>query len=199
MTRRVIVTLAVLALLIVGLAQLQSWRHDAAERRAQSSGSDIESGLTLFKPADRPRAPDLTGRTLDGGRYALADQIGHLVVVNIWGSWCGPCRAETPDLVRLAGAYRSRGVRFLGIDTRDEKTAARAFVRRFEVPYPSLIDDGGELMLRLRGVVPLAVVPSTFVVDPSGRVAARVIGRITAHTLRGILDDELEVTDQGGG
>lgn len=78
----------------------------------------------------------------------------------------------------------------MGIDTRENDAAGRAFVRRFAVPYPSLVDKG-QVSLSLRGVVPTAVVRSTVVVDQAGRVAARVIGRVTYQTLKGLLDDEL--------
>lgn len=155
-----------------------------------ASSDRLEVGAVLFGRGQREPAPRLSGRTLDGDEYDLRDDTGHVVVVNVWGSWCGPCREETPDLVRLARAYEARGVRFVGVDTRDNAAAANAFVRAFDVPYPSVVDDG-TVTLQLRGVVPTSAVPSTIVVDGSGRVAARVIGRVTYRTLKGILDEEL--------
>jgi peroxiredoxin len=93
--------------------------------------------------------------------------------------------------VRLARQNADRGVRFLGIDTRDNLASARAFVNKFKVPYPSLFDEGGRVLLPFRGVIPTAVIPSSVVIDRQGRVAARVIGPVTYSTLKGVLDDEL--------
>lgn len=109
--------------------------------------------------------------------------------MNAWGSWCAPCRAEAPDLRRTALETLSEGVRFVGLDTRDNDAAARAFVRRFRVPYSSLVDDDGELLLALRDTVPAQAIPSTVLLDRRGRVAARVVGRVTYSTLRGLIDD----------
>lgn len=152
---------------------------------------DAEPGLTRYLPGQRATAPTLQGTTLDGQPWSLASQAGQVVVINVWGSWCGPCRLETPDLVRLARESRSRGVRFAGIDTRDNPAAAQAFVRAFQVPYPSLADPDGQVLLTYRAVIPTSVVPSTVVIDRQGQVAARVIGPVTYPTLQGILDDEL--------
>jgi peroxiredoxin len=85
-------------------------------------------------------------------------------------------------------------VRFVGIDTRDNLAAARAFARAFNVPYPSLVDDDGHLMLAFHGVIPVSAVPSTVVVDPAGNIAARVVGIINYSTLRGLVDDVLAET-----
>ena len=79
--------------------------------------------------------------------FRLSDLAGHVVVINIWGSWCGPCRAATPDLVRLARQREDRGVRFVGIGTRDNLAAAKAFVANDDVPYPSVFDEDGCALL----------------------------------------------------
>ena len=150
-----------------------------------------EPGLDLYPVNQRVQAPALKGTTLDGEPCALSSLSGKTVVVNVWGSWCAPCRAETSDLVRLANENADRGVRFVGIDTRDNPAAAKAFVRSFQVPYPSIDDPHGAVLLSFRGVVPTSVVPSTVVIDRQGRIAARIIGPVTYPTLKGILDDEL--------
>lgn len=160
-------------------------------------GLDVKSGLDLYPQDQRVNAPKLEGTTLEGLPFALSDLAGTIVVINVWGSWCAPCRAETPDLVRLAKEDVDRDVRFVGIDTRDNSAAAKAFVRSFSVPYPSIEDPQGQVLLALRGVVPTSVVPSTIVVDRRGQVAARFIGPVTYTTLKGILGDEL-ATDGGG-
>lgn len=116
------------------------------------------------------------------------------MVLNVWGSWCSPCRAEAPDLARVSRETYDSGVRFVGIDTRDTDDAARAFTRSFHITYPSIIDEQGELLLGFSGVIPISAVPSTVVIDRDGGVAARVVGRVDEATLRGLIDDELEET-----
>jgi peroxiredoxin len=112
-------------------------------------------------------------------------------VVNAWGSWCGPCREEAPELRRVSEETKAAGVRFVGIDTRDNDAAGRAFAREFGITYPSLVDDSGRVMLAFGRTIPVAAVPSTVVVDRRGRIAARVIGAVTYSTLSGLVDDAL--------
>ncbi len=158
---------------------------------AASETAGWETGLTRYRGADRRPAPEVAGKTLDGGRLALADLRGHVVVVDVWGSWCVPCREEAPDLARVARETHDKGVRFVGIDVRDNAAAARAFVRRYEITYPSLFDTDGSLLLAFDGIIPVSAVPSTVVIDRQGRIAARVIGKTTYRTLRGVIDDVL--------
>jgi thiol-disulfide isomerase/thioredoxin len=159
------------------------------------TGLDASTGLTRWRPPDRPAMPELSGRTLDGGRLDVAAWRGQVVVVNTWGSWCGPCREETPVLARVWSETRRAGVRFVGIDTRDNDAAARAFVREFNIGYPSLVDEDGRLMLAFGPTIPVSAVPTTVVVDRKGRVAARIIGPVTYATLRGLIDDTLGETE----
>ena len=154
-------------------------------------GSALGGGLTLFAPKERQQLPDITGTTLAGKPMALTSFAGRVLVINIWGSWCAPCRDEAPDLARVSEATRDSGVRFVGIDTKDNAPAARAFTRRFEIGYPSLFDPDGKVLLELSGIVPVSAIPSTVIVDPDGGVAARVIGRIDGKTLRGLIADVL--------
>lgn len=142
--------------------------------------------LSLLEPAQRRPAPRLRGELLDGSAFDSARWGGSIIVVNFWGSWCLPCRAEAPDLVRVANETRTRGVQFLGVDIRDDRAGAQAFVRNYAVPYPSLFDPDGKIVLAFRGLPPNAV-PTTIVVDRRGRIAARALGRITADALTGIL------------
>jgi peroxiredoxin len=158
---------------------------------APSETAAWETGLSRYRVADRRPAPDVAGSTLDGERLSLADLRGHVVVVNVWGSWCVPCREEAPDLARVARETRAQGVRFVGLDVRDNPASARAFVRRYGITYPSLVDSNGSLLLAFDGIIPISAVPSTVVIDPEGRIAARVIGKTTYRTLRGVIDDVL--------
>ena len=152
--------------------------------------------ITSVKAADRKQPGEVSGRTLDGEKVSLADFRGKVVVVNVWGSWCGPCRAEAPMLARASRELAGKGVVFLGIDSRDpSKDAAKAFVRRFDIPYASLYDQQGETLLAFRGTLTPNSVPSTAVVDPQGRVAGSVLGNLSRTTL----DDLVEDARTGGG
>jgi thiol-disulfide isomerase/thioredoxin len=152
--------------------------------------------ITSVKAADRKQPGAVSGRTLDGEQVSLADFRGKVVVVNVWGSWCGPCRAEAPMLARASRDLAGKGVVFLGIDSRDpSKDAAKAFVRRFDIPYASLYDQQGATLLAFHGTLTPNSVPSTVVVDPQGRVAGSVLGNLSRTTL----DDLVEDARSGGG
>jgi thiol-disulfide isomerase/thioredoxin len=152
--------------------------------------------ITSVKAADRKQPGEVSGRTLDGKHVSLADFRGKVVVVNVWGSWCGPCRAEAPMLAQASRDLAGKGVVFLGIDSRDpSKDAAKAFVRRFDIPYASLYDQQGATLLAFHGTLTPNSVPSTVVVDPQGRVAGSVLGNLSRTTL----DDLVEDARSGGG
>ena len=148
-------------------------------------------GVITKLPVDEREKPgEVAGETIDGEPIALADFAGQTVVVNVWGSWCGPCRAEAPDLVEAAEELADDDVAFLGINSRDlNQAAARAFVRRFEVPYPSIYDQGGRTLLAFRGTLTANSIPSTVIIDEQGRVAARVLGEVSKSTLVGLVED----------
>jgi thiol-disulfide isomerase/thioredoxin len=133
----------------------------------------------------------LSGTLLDGGSFDVADHRGKVVVVNVWGSWCPPCRAEAPGLQRIWADVRGKGVQLVGIDTRDSTAAAQAFERRFGITYPSVTDEDGELLLTFRDTLPPNAIPSTIVLDRQGRVAARIVGATTEEKLRRLIDDVL--------
>lgn len=148
--------------------------------------------VTTVASTDRSEPVELSGTTADGATVDLADWRGDVVVLNVWYAACAPCRAEAPDLAEAATAYAGEGVRFLGINTRDDAAGALAFERTYGIPYPSVLDaSSGAALLALRGDVPPQAVPTTLVLDGEGRVAARVLGRVEGSTLRGLLDDVL--------
>lgn len=138
--------------------------------------------VTFIQPQDRKQAPNISGKTLGGGFFRLAPN--QMAVVNVWASWCAPCRAEAPALADLSRTYPN--VSFVGILTRDTLASARAFVRRFGVPYPSLIDDS--ILLRFHNSLVANAIPTTVVIDKRGRVAARISGQITVASLSEVLD-----------
>ncbi|MFJ6793169.1 TlpA family protein disulfide reductase [Streptomyces sp. NPDC091268] len=148
------------------------------------------SAAAVADSAVRPAAPDLAGADLDGQPVSLAALRGEVVVVNVWGSWCGPCRAEADDLRRLGARTGDRGVRFLGINTRDrDRAAARSFVRAHGLGFPSLHDPDGELLLRFPpALLNPQTIPSTLVIDRGGRVAVSIGGPVTEAELAPLLD-----------
>lgn len=146
--------------------------------------------ITRLAVEDRKQQGEVAGETLEGEPVSLADFEGKTVVVNIWGSWCAPCRSEAPDLVAASEDLADDGVEFLGINSRDlDRAAAQAFQRRFEVPYPSIYDQKGQTLLAFRGTLSPNAIPSTVVIDDQGRVAASVIGETTRSTLVGLVED----------
>ena len=151
-----------------------------------------EGVVETIPPASRSELPRFEGATLDGGHFDTADHAGKVLVINVWGSWCPPCRKEAPGLQRAWSETRDRGVQFVGIDIRDNDASARAFERKFGITYPSITSaDSGPPELALSRFLPQGAVPSTVIVDRSGKVAARVIGRTTYITLRDLIDDAL--------
>lgn len=124
-------------------------------------------------PADRGRVTGVTGPDLrePGRTITLDDFAGKVVVLNLWGSWCAPCRAEADDLQRVADATESSGVVVLGVNLRDDRTAAVDFVTDRGLRWPSIHDPPGRSLLGLRGY-PRNVVPSTIILDRQHRVAA---------------------------
>lgn len=150
-----------------------------AEVDAPVGGSGFRVGdgsATLVVEDDRRPAPTLRGRTLDGQSFDVADLRGSVVVLNVWGSWCAPCKKEQPELQRAAVDLAPDGVRFVGINVRDRTTGnALAHNRRYAVTYPSLFDPSAKLVARFRDLPPSAI-PATIVLDREGRIAARVLG-----------------------
>lgn len=182
--RTVVVLLVIAAVVGVGW-----WQMDHLKSRASTDGSDAGVGLTLYPGNDGIPLPQIEGKAVDGQMLDLADLRGHVVVLNVWGSWCAPCRAEAPDLAAISKETESRGVRFVGIDVRDNPAAARAFARSYGITYPSFDDQNGLVLAQFTGIIPVSAVPSTLVVDKSGVIRARVVGQVDGSTLRGLIQD----------
>lgn len=142
---------------------------------------------TYYGPGSRTAAPPVASRLLTGGRFSLAADRGAVVVLNFWGSWCAPCRREAPSLAALARHFAHDQVRFVGVDIRDSVASAVAFQRTFSIGYPSLNDPGDLIALAFRGTVPPAGIPTTLVIDRSGRIAARIVGGVSYAGLRSLI------------
>lgn len=182
-------TSALLAAALLGGTLLTGCSSKVGGSGAQGFVSGNGTIKTL-PAADRKTPGAVSGQSLDGKPLSLADYRGKVVVVNVWGSWCGPCRAEAPMLADAARALAGKGVRFLGINSRNmEKAGPQAFVRRYRVPYPSIYDPDGRTLLAFRGTLPPNAIPSTVVIDRKGRVAASVLGQIDKTTLYDLVDE----------
>ncbi|MDT5095009.1 MAG: hypothetical protein QOH60_4372 [Mycobacterium sp.] len=126
-------------------------------------------------PQSRGRPGKLAGPNLTdpAKTVSLDDFAGKVVVVNIWGQWCGPCRSEVAKLQQVYDATRGEGVEFLGIDVRDNnRDAAEDFVVDRKITYPSIYDPAMRTMIAFGGRFPTTVIPSTLVLDRQHRVAA---------------------------
>ena len=130
--------------------------------------STTPAGVIECAPDQRPQVTEVTGELLDGGTYDVADDRGKVVVVNFWGSWCNPCRAEADDLEQTYRATKDEGVAFVGVNTRDDRDSAIAF-ERGRVTYPSVYDPDGKVALKFD--VTQVSTPSTLILDRQGRIA----------------------------
>lgn len=174
--------LASLMLLAVGACSINP--TDAVAPLAVSK-RDLEPGsAVLIKPDARPQLPQLRGQALEGPPIDVRALRGQVVILNVWASWCAPCRAEAPQLASTWSKTHAAGVQFVGIDIKDDRTAAKAFERNLRVPYPSIFDQPGQLLLALRALAP-QVPPTTLLIDRKGRLAARFPGGITEQILVG--------------
>lgn len=179
------------AVLLVALVAAGCGGVGATGDKGYIDGSGV---ITLLDAGDREKPEDVAGTTLEGEEVSLADYAGKVVVINVWGSWCPPCRSEVDDLVVAAEELMPQGVVFLGINTKDNSAAtALAFEKARKVPYPSIFDPGGEALLAFYGTLSPNAIPSTVVIDAEGRVAASVIGEVTsARTLVNLVQDVVQ-------
>jgi thiol-disulfide isomerase/thioredoxin len=145
----------------------------------------------FYDPPDhRGRPGPVAGPDLmDPARTLSVDDFaGKLVVINVWGQWCGPCRAEVTQLQRVYDATRADGVAFLGIDVRDNnRQAAQDFVADRHVTYPSIYDPAMRTMIAFGGKYPTTVIPSTLVLDRRHRVAAVFLRELLAEDLQPVV------------
>ena len=136
--------------------------------------------------AERASAPEFTGTLLDGAEFSSTDLAGDVAVLNFWGSWCAPCRVETPEFQEVYTEVADSGVQFLGLNVKDQEQFAEAFVDSKGITFPSLFDPKGEVALAFRDY-PASAIPSTIVLDRESRVAAVYTGEVRQDDLRTVL------------
>jgi thiol-disulfide isomerase/thioredoxin len=142
-------------------------------------------GIIECTPDQRPDARAVTGELLDGGDYDVSQDRGKVVVVNFWGSWCSPCRAEADDLEKTFQATKDKKVTFVGVNSRDGRDAAKAF-ERGRVTFPSIYDHDGSVALKFD--VTQVSTPSTLILDRQGRIAAGMRKATTAGELQPLVE-----------
>jgi thiol-disulfide isomerase/thioredoxin len=142
-----------------------------------------------LKPAAKRAAlPDFSLPALQGGKWRLSESTGKVVLLNFWATWCGPCREETPELVRVYQRYHARGFDIAGISLDDDpRSVVPGFVRRFGVPYPVLLPNSD---FALAGYV--EHLPTTLILDRKGRIAGSWIGQVHEDELTPAIERLLE-------
>lgn len=189
--RAVAALLTAAALVLAGCSGEGSTINDQMRQGDQKGYVAGDGTIQALAPEERDTVITLEGTTLEDEAWSSQDHLGQVVVVNVWGSWCGPCIEETPDLEEVATELREAGepVQFIGVNSRDSVPSALAFQDKYAVSYPSLQDDGGRTRAQLQGLA--VATPTTMVLDGQGRLAARVSGPVEASTLRGLVEDVL--------
>lgn len=173
--------LAVLSLLLTGCA------GGGISQQSESAFVSGNGVAVFVKPADRKIAPIIQGPTLSGVNVSLPQRM--VTVVNVWASWCAPCRAEAPLLEDFATKLKGK-VQFAGILTRDNMSSAISFVKRFKVTYPIFIDDS--ILAKFRGSLIPNAIPTTLIIDANGKVAVRISGAVTFALLDNLLKKVLQ-------
>ncbi|MFE0451045.1 TlpA family protein disulfide reductase [Streptomyces sp. NPDC058914] len=146
-------------------------------------------GISTVEKGERDAAPELSGRTIDDKQLAVSSYKGKVVVLNVWGSWCAPCRAEAANFQKVYADLKGKGVQFVGINVADPQVrSALAFEKQYGVTYPSLYDPSSKLMLRFeKGTLNPQAIPSTLVLDREGRIAARSLAALSEEKLRSMI------------
>ena len=191
MLRRTAVrTAAALAAMLI-LAACASTGADEQTRSAGQVGyPEVARNLTRVAPDQRKELPTVSGPALGSNQtISTQDFRGKVVVINVWGSWCPPCRKEAPDL--QAASLETKDIaQFVGITSKDYDPApAEAFVRSFEITYPSIYDPTGKVLLAFAGELPPSAIPTTMIIDRQGRLAVRVLSEVSKITLVDMIND----------
>lgn len=154
-------------------------RNSAAEKPASTAYAASVETKGYVGGVGEP-AVDFTLTTFSGETFSLSDELGSLVVINLWASWCGPCKYEAPELQRSYESFKNRGVSFVGVALQDVDENSRAFVRYYGWTFPSGPDSTGNIIRAYKAMA----IPMTYIVDREGIVAYIHVGAISESTLK---------------
>jgi len=179
---------------LAAMLMLTACASTGADEQTRSAGQvgypNVPRNLTRVAPEQRKELPAVSGSVL-GSTTTISTQDfrGKVVVINVWGSWCPPCRKEAPDL-QAASVETKDVAQFVGITSKDYDPApAEAFVRSFKISYPSIYDPTGKVLLAFAGELPPSAIPSTMIIDRQGRLAVRVLSEVSKITLVDMIND----------
>ncbi|WP_041790511.1 TlpA family protein disulfide reductase [Microlunatus phosphovorus] len=186
---------AMASLVMLGIVLVAGCSATGADEPTRSANQEgyvgAERSVTIIPPEKRVAAPEIKGAVLgeDKKEISTAELTGKVVVLNVWGSWCPPCRKEAPDL-QAASEKTAKVAQFIGLNTRDfDQAAPIAFNRAHDITIPSIWDPTGKALVALADTLPPTAIPSTLVIDKEGRVAARIVGPVTKTTLVDMVTD----------
>lgn len=178
--------LLVAALICLALTACNDNLLSAGDKGFVSYAGDYQ----IVPAAEREAPTPIRGTTLTGDEIELEDFRGKIVVMPVWGSWCGPCRDEAPMFEQASKELAAEGVALLGINVRDFDEADRAaFLRNHGITYPSLDDPDGSLILNFNAGLSPKAIPSVAFIDAEGRVAAALSGEVTRTTLNDVIEE----------
>jgi len=185
--RSLVLPLLLVATIVGGLYYIEQ-RRGGGGRVADGTGIvalPAEKNATGRPPSTEigRAAPDFLLDTPDGGRLRLSDLQGKPVLVNFWASWCAPCRQEMPEIVRAQAAYKASGFTVVAVDLQENDTQVRAFAQEFGMTFPIVIDRNGGVGEAWHIGGPVQGIPSSYFLDATGVVRARVYGPMTAQSL----------------
>jgi thiol-disulfide isomerase/thioredoxin len=184
--RRTVVTATAVAVVLLGgaLAATLLTRGNA------TSGETTSDGVITYDVGHRPLAPDATGKSLTGAAIQLDSYRGKILVLNFWGSWCPPCRAEAPTFAALDKQYSKQGVAFLGDDVQDTPTTALTFTKSVGITYPSISDNGYLVTADFtQAGVKVSDTPTTVVIDKTGHVVGMILGEALYSQVTTLIKD----------
>ncbi|MFI6286723.1 TlpA family protein disulfide reductase [Streptomyces sp. NPDC051018] len=182
------------ALFAVGVLTLSACLGDGGVSGGGSNTNFVtdSGGISTVAKGDRKAPNKIAGETLHGKPLDIAaDYKGKVVVLNVWGSWCAPCRAEAPHLSKVAKDLKPKGVEFVGLNTQDKtKGLGIAFEEDYGIEFPSLYDPIGKLVVEgfPKGTLNPQAIPSTVVLDRDGKIAARALMALNEKQLRKMID-----------
>jgi peroxiredoxin len=186
--------LAAAASSVLAVVALSACTEDplAAEFRAGDNKRYIagDGTFTEVPLAERAAPVDFSGTLSDGTEITSADYRGSVTVLNFWYAECPPCRLEAKDLQAASEEHAADGVKFLGVNTRDQRPNVDSFDKTYGITYPSVLDvEDTSMQLAFAGTIAPNAVPATLVLDRQGRVASRVLGQIDPGVLRTLVKD----------